>query len=511
MTCQSADDRIRFQALRASEERLRNVIDCSPVAIIEFDTAKVVRVWNRAAEALYRWTWAEVEGRPAPFARTDGEGVFDKLFQRAVMGERIDNVEVIRRRKDEQTLHVSVSMAPIRDADGNIVGVTSAGLDITHQRRLEQELWQAQKMDAIGRLAGGVAHDFNNILTVVVGHGDMLLEELGPQGPVGRRVQAMHEAARRAAELTDQLLTFSRRQVVTGRPADLNEILASMRPILERIIGKHIQLQFRLRDETLPVAADRSQVEQLLLNLIVNARDAMPGGGVLTLTTASAAALSGPTTAVLRVADTGVGMDTSVQAQIFEPFFTTKADGEGAGLGLSIVYGIARQHGGNVEVSSVPGAGTIFTVSLPLRAPTRWAPEGGPGTGRVAARAGTVLLVEDEATVRLLAREILEMHGHLVIDAADGAGALTSAASHDGPIDVLLTDVVLPRMAGPELAARLMADHPDLRVVFMSGHTEEHLAGVDGRAIRFLAKPFRPADLAAAVQAALASTPATIA
>ena len=493
------------QALRVSEERLRNVIDHSPLAIIEFDTTKTVRVWNPAAEAMYKWTREEVEGRLAPFAQADDvEGVFDKLFRRALAGEVVHNVEVVRRRKDEETLNVSVSMAPIRDAGGDIIGVTSAGLDISHQRRLEDELRQAQKMEAIGRLAGGIAHDFNNILTVVVGYGEMLLDELEPQSPVGKRVRFMYDAAGRAAELTDQLLTFSRRHVVTGQPADFNAAVASMRPMVKRLIGDDIDLRIQLCDEELCVAADRQQVQQLLLNLVVNARDAMPGGGALTITTTSAAATSGPATAVLQVADTGSGMDESTRDRIFEPFFTTKPEQAGTGLGLSTVYGIVRQHGGDVDVASVPGAGSVFTISMPLLASA--SAMAGADDGGVTARVGTVLLVEDEATVRFLAREILELRGHEVIEAADGVEALAAAATHPGRIDVLVIDVVLPRMPGPVVAERLMVGLPELQIVFMSGYAEEHLAGVDFGKAQFLAKPFRPADLAGAVEMALAAT-----
>jgi hypothetical protein len=387
------------------------------------------------------------------------------------------------------------------------VSLTPNGLDIAHGRRLEDELRQAQKMEAIGRMAGGIAHEFNNILTVAAGYGEMLLEELDPESRVGQRVQAMHEAVRRAAALTDQLLTISRRRVVTGEPADLNETVASMRPILERIIGEHIELHFGLGDEQLCVGPDRAQLEQLLLNLIVNARDAMPQGGVLTIGTASAVALAGTNTALLSVADTGVGIDERARHHIFEPFFSTKAEGEGTGLGLSTVYGIARQHGGNVDMSSIRGAGTVFTVSLPLLTPINPASDRGPATGVAAARTGTVLIVEDEPTVRLLAREILELHGHVVVEAADGAEALAAAITHAGPIDVLLTDVVLPGMAGPAMAKRLVAGRPGLQVVFMSGYAQEHLAGIEMGRARFLAKPFKPADLAAAVAGALASAP----
>jgi PAS domain S-box-containing protein len=493
------------EALRASEERLRNIVESSPVAIIEFDTAKIVRVWNPAAETLYGWTRQEMEGRPPPFADPGGEDGFDALFRRTLAGEHIHNVEVVRQSKDEQTLHVSVSMAPIRDDGGDIIGVASAGIDITHQRRLEAGLRQAQKMEAIGRLAGAVAHDFNNLLTVIVAYGELLLDELDAEGQVGQQVGAMHAAALRAAALTDQLLTFSRRHVVTGEPADLSEVVGSLRPILERLVGDQITLEIRLAPGALCVAADRMQVQEILLNLIVNAREAMPGGGILTITTSSAAASAGPTTAVLRVADTGSGMDEGTRDQIFEPFFSTKAEHVGTGLGLSAVYGIVRQHGGNVSVASVPDAGSIFTISLPL-VPSAATTSGEPGgvAPIEAARVGTVLVVEDEPAVRLLAREVLELQGHVVIAAADGAEALDLAAAHAGRIDVLLTDVVLPRMAGPVVAERLTAIDPNVQVVYMSGYAEKHLIGVALGGMQFLAKPFRPAALAAAVEAALA-------
>jgi PAS domain S-box-containing protein len=491
------------EALRNSEERLRSVVEASPLAIIEFDREANVRFWNPAAETVYGWARTEVEGHRPPFCTPDGESTFSELFHRVLRGEHIHNVEIHRRRKDSQTVHISVSMAPLRGPDGEIVGVTSAGLDVTHQRALEDQLRQAQKMEAIGRLAGGIAHDFNNILTVVVGHADMLLEELDPTGPVAPRVMAMHEAAGRAADLTDQLLAFSRRRVTTGEPADLNVVVTAMQPMLERLIGDQIDLQVRLCDEVLTVAPDRSQVQQLLLNLVVNARDAMPHGGRLSISTASAASLSGPTTAVLSVADTGVGMDETTQSHIFEPFFTTKPEGSGTGLGLSTVHGIVHRHRGRIDVFSWREAGSVFTISLPLQPPivslagsaVEDPVRGGP--------AGTVLLVEDEATVRALAREILELHGHVVLEAADGAEAMAVAEAFEAPIDVMLTDVVLPQIPGPELADRLVAARPGLQVVFMSGYAEKHLAGVEGRGARFLAKPFRPADLAACVSEAL--------
>jgi PAS domain S-box-containing protein len=484
-----------------SDERIRSLVEASPLAIIEYDRDGAVRFWNPAAQRLYGWTSGDVEGRHPPFTASEGAVTFNELFQRVLAGDQVHNVVRNRRRKDGQAVQVSVSMAPLRGPGGDVVGVSSAGLDITHQRQLENDLRQAQKMELIGRLAGGISHEFNNILTVVMGQGEMLLAEVDPHGSVAARVQAIQDAARRAAEFTDQLLTFSRRQVMTGAPADLNSVVSAMQPVLDRMIGGHIELDLRLCAGELVVAADVAQLQQVVLNLVVNACEAMTQGGRITITTATAVALSGPTTAILRVADTGVGMDESTRAHVFEPFFTTKEAGEGTGLGLSAVYGMVGQHGGDVHAASLPDAGSVFTVSLPLTAAAGRAMNPPPAPEPGSRATGTVLLVEDEAMVRELAREVLELQGHVVLEAADGAEALRVADAHGGAIDVLLTDVVLPQIPGPELADRLVAARPDLRVIFMSGYPERHLASIEGHRAVFLAKPFRPADLAAGVAA----------
>ena len=367
------------------------------------------------------------------------------------------------------------------------------------QERLEKELLQSQKMEGIGRLAGGIAHDFNNLLTIVLGHAEQLLQELPAEVSAADRVRAVHRAALRAAELTDQLLAFSQQQVVTGAPVDLNEVILSMGPMLARLVGEHIELRVSLCPGAMVVASDRLQVQQVVLNLVDNARDAMPHGGTLGITTVTASALLGPSTALLRVSDTGVGMDEATKAHIFEPFFSTKEETKGTGLGLSTVYGVVTQHGGDVDVSSAPGSGSVFTISLPLWVASNPPYEASELRNAGGGRTGTVLVVEDEAAVRELTREVLEFHGHVVVEAPDGEGALATAEAHAGRIDVLVTDVVLPRLAGPELAQRLRAARPELQVVFMSGYPDKHLDSINGRKARFLAKPFRPSDLAAAV------------
>jgi PAS domain S-box-containing protein len=491
-------------ALQRSEERLRGVLEASPLALLELNANAEVVFWNPAAQRLYGWSLSEVQGRRPRFSAPDDEAIFDDLFERVMAGELVLNVEVIRRRKNGTRINVSLSMAPLRDGTGRIRGVTSAGLDITHQRQLEADLRESHKMDGIGRLAGGIAHDFNNLLTVVLGHAEQLLQELPTESSAAERVRAVQRSARRAADLTDQLLTFSRHQVPAGEPTDLNEVVTSMETMLARLSGEGVRLRVSRCAGPLLVAPDRLQLQQVVLNLVDNARDAMPQGGTLSITTETASALFGPSTALLRVSDTGVGIDDATKAKMFEPFFTTKDEMKGTGLGLSTVYGVISQHGGDVAVSSRlgSGTGTVFTVSLPL-VPGNSPSEPSEATGGGPVRTGTVLVVEDEPDVRNLTREILEFHGHVVVEAVDGEGALVAAEAHAGPIDVLVTDVVMPHLGGPGLAKRLGAVYPGLQVVFISGYADQHLAGLQGRKARFLAKPFRPDDMAAAVAAAL--------
>jgi PAS domain S-box-containing protein len=358
-------------ALQTSEERLRGVLASAPLAIMEFDTDGHVLFWNPAAEVLYGWRTKEMKGRRLEFTHPDEEAAFYVLFDRVVRGEHLHNIEVVRRRRNGSLGSTSLSMEPLRNGLGQVVGVSSAGLDITRQRQMEKALSESHKMDGIGRLAGGIAHDFNNLLAVVLGHAELLLQDLPPGDPAAERVKAMHRAARRAADLTDQLLTFSRHQVMSGGPVDLNAVVASMEPMLARIVGEHIELRLELCTGATVVAPDRSQMQHVILSLVENARDAMPAGGVINLTTDSGAG------ARLIVSDTGTGMDDIIRARIFEPFFSTKAETKETGLGLSTVFGIVTQHGGDIDVSSRPGAGSVFTVSLPLAVSDREAPPPG--------------------------------------------------------------------------------------------------------------------------------------
>jgi PAS domain S-box-containing protein len=413
---------------------------------------------------------------------------------------------------------------PLRAPDGEIVGVIGVALDITDRKQLADQLRQSQKLQAIGELAGGVAHDFNNLLMVVKGHAEMLLDRL-PRGPADRQnpalqnVEQIQQAAERAAALTRQLLAFSRMQVLQPRVLDLNEVVAGMIQMVSRVIGANIELAFLPGGNLGRVKADPSQIEQVALNLVVNARDAMPDGGRLTIETSNvqlerdyatqhAVVDPGPYV-MLTVSDTGTGMDAATKARIFEPFFTTKAQGRGTGLGLATVYGVVKQSGGYVWVYSELGHGTTFKVYLPMvqapaekTAPEKIAQRHEPGTE-------TILLVEDEQSVRELVREYLSARGYQVLDAADGQQALEIAAAHTGKIQLLITDVVMPRLSGRELAARLAAARPDLKVLYISGYTDDSVFrhGVLQGGMDFLQKPFNLKALAAKIREVLERVP----
>jgi signal transduction histidine kinase/ActR/RegA family two-component response regulator len=383
------------------------------------------------------------------------------------------------------------------------------------------QLEQAQKMDAIGRLAGGVAHDFNNLLTVILGRTDILLHPLKPEDPMRRGIELIQRTAGRAADLTRQLLAFSRKQVLEPVILDLSAVTTDMKDMLGRLIGEDIALLTTPTPGLGRVKADRGQIEQVVMNLTVNARDAMPQGGRLILETANVelddeyvrrhvGARPGPHV-MLAVSDTGTGIPREIQAQIFEPFFTTKEQGKGTGLGLATVYGIVKQSGGYIEVDSEPGQGTTFRIYLPrLEAEAVTVDR----NARPAAAAGgteTILLVEDEEGVRELARDILRASGYTVLEARNGPEALLLCERHQGPLDMLLTDVVMPRMSGRELAERLAPLRPELSVLYMSGYTDDAVIrhGVLAAGTAFLQKPFTPAALVLRVRETLDLTTAT--
>jgi signal transduction histidine kinase len=382
-------------------------------------------------------------------------------------------------------------------------------------RRSEDHLRQVQKVEAIGRLAGGVAHDFNNLLTVISGYGDLLLTRLPAGAPMRHEIDEILKAARRAAALTRQLLAFSRRQILEPKVLDLNAVVEESVKMLRRLIGEDVDLRIAPAPDLGHIKADPGQLEQVIMNLAVNARDAMPGGGKLTIETRNVeldAAYAGAHVAVrpgayvlLAVSDSGTGMDREIMAQIFEPFFTTKGPGKGTGLGLSTVYGIVKQSGGNIWVYSEPGQGTTFKIYLPRVDEAIERPVREREAPTVPRGSETVLVAEDEAELRELVRVILQAHGYTVLAAADGPTAIEICRRHRERIDLMLSDVVMPQMSGRELAVRLAAVRPHMKVIFMSGYTSDAIVhhGVLDPGTAFIQKPFTPDGLARKVREVL--------
>ena len=443
------------------------------------------------------------------FHTDDPEFLAIAAHRRALAGERV-TYEL------EWQKHIFEShVQPLRSTEGQVIGVIGVALDITDRKHLADQLRVSQKMQAVGELAGGVAHDFNNLLMIVKGHAEMLLDRIADSSPARHNLEQIQGATDRAATLTRQLLAFSRKQVLQPKVIDLNDVVAGMIKMFARVIGENIELAFLPGSKLASVKADPGQMEQVLLNLVVNARDAMPDGGRLSIETSNvevdrASASQHPAMEVgsyvmLIVSDTGCGMDAGTQARIFEPFFTTKEHGKGTGLGLATVYGVVKQSGGFIWVYSEVDRGTTFKIYLPQvtadvdRMAVEKASRGPmPGTE-------TVLFVEDEESVRELVRDYLGRSGYRVLDAADGIQALEMAGAHRGPIHILVTDVVMPRLSGRELVTRLSAARPDLKVLYISGYTDDSIFrhGVLEGGVAFLQKPFNLKDLAQKIRQVL--------
>ena len=402
---------------------------------------------------------------------------------------------------------------PVRNEKGRIQRIVGVAEDTTEPRQLEGQLRQSQKMEAVGRLAGGIAHDFNNMLTAIAGHAQLLESEFDHTDPLREHVEVIRMATERSAGLTRQLLAFSRKQILQPRVVHLQEVVRQIEPMLRRTIGEDIQVWTEVDPSLDPIYADHSQIEQVLMNLVVNARDAMPEGGRLTITTREAnlddayfeehgVAVRSGRYALLSVADTGIGIDPAEQKRIFEPFFTTKPSGKGTGLGLSTVYGIVKQSEGFVWVYSEPGIGTTFKVYLPIQ--TERVSDAEPEVSVPPLKRGEacILVVEDDRSVRRLVARVLERAGYSVVSAAGGQEAARLATEISGNIDLLLTDVVLPTMSGRAVATMVGEHHPQARVLFMSGYTDEAIVhhGVLDRGTHFLEKPFTPRVLLTRVQ-----------
>jgi PAS domain S-box-containing protein len=503
---------------RAEKEMIRLIaaVEQTADSIVITDTEGLIEYVNPAFERISGYTKAEVAGQTCRVLKSGqmGKDVYEELWS-TIKGGEVWTGHLINRRKDGSLYQEQATISPVRNSSGEIINFVAVKQDITQRVQLEDQFLQSQKMEAVGKLAGGVAHDFNNLLTAITGYSDLTMRKLQSEDPLRHNLEQIKRAGDRAAGLTRQLLAFSRKQVLQPKVLSLNTVVSDLSKMLQRLIGEDIQLETSLEPALGTVKADPGQIEQVIMNLAVNSRDAMPGGGKLMIETGNVfldqayisrhVSITPGHYVLIAVSDNGAGMDEKTRQRIFEPFFTTKEAGKGTGLGLSTVYGIVKQSGGNIWVYSEVGQGTTFKVYLPrIDEPLEVQPLRAIDPGMLQG-VETVLLVEDEEMVRKLARQILETCGYKVLEAPHGGAALLLCERHDGPLHLMLTDVVMPEMSGRELMQRLSPIRPEMRVLFMSGYTEHAIVyhGVVEAETHFIQKPFTPEALARKVREVL--------
>lgn len=504
------EETIRRQLARetALKARFDDLFDRSSEILIVHDRRGRISTINRSGEEATGYLREEIRMLDPNWIFGDDylDAVNQMIAEGADSAPRAFRSELVPRKGNRVPVDLQLR---VLSGDGQVVGVTAIARNLSEHSRLENELRQAQKMEAVGRLATGIAHDFNNIITVLLGYSDELIEEAPPNSNLHSAAVEVRRAADRASALTQQLLAFSRRQTMVSQSVDVNQVIVHMEDLVRRLIGPEIKLEFSLDPTLAAISADHQQIGQVLMNLVVNARDAMPGGGTLTIETENVElgadmvdVIPGPHV-LLMVSDSGVGMTREIRDRLFEPFFTTKDQGQGTGLGLSMVQAIVRQSSGHIVVDSAPGKGTTFKVYFPRQtgAAAELAPADPPSSGVTVKGEGVVLLAEDDRSVRRLVVAELTRRGFTVIEAEDGETALEVFRREKDRVDVLVTDVVMPRMNGADLAKAADRIRPGLKILFISGHPERAGAGLDPTGVtNLLMKPFTADTLAARIK-----------
>jgi PAS domain S-box-containing protein len=510
------------QSAEAQLRKLSRAVEQSADTVLITNRQGIIEYVNPAFETLTAYSRQDVLGQTPRILKSGEHGAetYQQLWSTILSGGVYRTI-FANRKKNGNLYYVEESITPIRDAAGEITHFVSNGRDLTEQLHLKAELLQSQKMDAIGRLAGGVAHDFNNLLTIITSYSELALDDLTPGSPLECKLQEVLSASRRAAQLTRQLLAFSRKQPQALRVLELNPVIAEAARTLHRLIGEDIELTFSPGDKLGPVRVDPIQIEQVLMNLAVNARDAMPQGGRLKVETADVwldeayvqrkhAIIPTGRYALITVSDTGVGIPRDHLPHIFEPFYTTKPSGKGTGLGLATVYGIIKQNQGFIWAYSEPGMGSVFKIYLPCVSSKETVQEL-PSRSRHAVAKGseTILLVEDEDAVRRATAEFLTLNGYSVLEARDGLDALAVAKNHGSTIHLVVTDVVMPNLSGGQLATELETIRPETKVLFVSGYADKTV--IDHKVVdletNFLQKPFTLRQVASKIREVLDHTP----
>lgn len=512
---QKAEDTLR---------KLWRAVEQSADLVMITDRQGIIEYVNPAFEALTGYSPGELTGQTPRILKSSQQApeLYKELWQTILSGN-VFRCTVVNRKKNGDTFVAEKTITPLRDNEGRITHFISNDRDITDRRRMENQLQQAQKMDAIGRLAGGVAHDFNNLVMVISSYAELMLDSLSLDHPLRRNVDEIQKAARRAADLTRQLLAFGRKQMQSLQLLDLNVIIENISKMLPRLIGEDIELIFVPGKDLGKTRADPVQIEQILMNLVANARDSMPKGGKLSIETASVrldeayvhehSIVCPGEYVLLTVTDSGQGISPEHLSHIFEPFYTTKEEGKGTGLGLATVYGIVKQNSGYIWVYTEPGMGTVFKVYLPRAMPAKAFVQPAPPVDDCPRGCETLLLAEDEMAVRQSICQFLTLKGYIVLEAKDGTEALAIAKAYGSSIHLMITDVVMPQMGGARLAGELALERPDMKVLFVSGYAEATVLrhGAIDVTTRFLQKPFSLKELARKIREVLDADKSTLA